>query len=297
MAGLSWVTGQRWVPARTENRFLLHVFYRQVFYQINTLGRMSRELNKWEQCAAADWEGGVYSIPLKWEQKYPINKGWQNLRLSPDEFPGNIESPYNRGRLLGIAPPEGIKGGWVVCVDLDSVEARQLAEYFLPPTGEIAGRPSKQRAHHFYECDPPPRTKRFRDAANNTILDLLSTGSQVVVEPSIHPSGELYQWDARESRESVDAPELTFSSGMLAAVCLLVSASRSVEEFHNYCSLLAEQVEGGARQQLLEKINDPALVATGVLPLHQGSREELSQPESKLVVLRAAGWIGSPRAQ
>ena len=98
---------------------------------------MSYDLKKWIQCAEADLKGGVYSIPLKWEQKYPVNKEWQNLRLGPEEFPQSIESECNRGRLLGIPPPEGLEGGWVVCVDLDSEAARQLAPCFLPPTGEI----------------------------------------------------------------------------------------------------------------------------------------------------------------
>ena len=98
---------------------------------------------QWTQCAELDWENGVFSVPLKWKRKTPVNKGWPNLRLGPGDFPDFIKPPCNRGRLLGIAPPEGVVGGWVVCVDLDTEAARLLAQYFLPPTGEIGGRTSR----------------------------------------------------------------------------------------------------------------------------------------------------------
>ena len=45
-------------------------------------------------------------------------KGWQNLRLKESDFKEGT-CDLNRGRLLGIPPPAGLSGGWVVCVDLD----------------------------------------------------------------------------------------------------------------------------------------------------------------------------------
>ena len=253
--------------------------------------------NKWTKCAEVDWEYGVYSIPLRWREKAPFNKGWQNLRLNPDDYPNFIKHPCNRGRLLGIAPGS-TKGGWVVCVDLDSEEARQLAEYFLPPTGEIAGRPSKQRAHYFYECVSPPKTRRFRDAANNTILDLLSTGTQVVVEPSIHPSGEPYRWDVSGDRGGVRTLELNFSSSVLAAVCLFIVSTESIKEFDELCRQLAGEIEDYPYLLLIEHINSLNLKDTRLLPsLFESQKRDgpiiskHNQLDVNLIVRRAACWL------
>ena len=251
---------------------------------------------RWAQCAEADWENGVFSIPLKWKGKSPINKGWPNIRLGPGDFPDFIKPPCNRGRLLGIAAPEGVVGGWVVCVDLDTDAARLLAQYFLPPTGEIGGRTSRPRAHYYYECNPPPRTLRFRDGGNHTILDLLSTGSQVLVECSIHPSGEPYHWDARGTRGCVDAGDLVLASGMLAAVCLLASVSDSAEQFHKYCQRLTENANDLACQRLQDKINDSGLRDAGFFNALFQSRVKPRPAELKQVVRRAADWLGSTRS-
>ena len=252
--------------------------------------------DQWAQCAEADWENGVYSIPLKWKRKTPVNKGWPDLRLGPGDFPDFIKPPCNRGRLLGIAPPEGVVGGWVVCVDLDTEAARLLAEYFLPPTGEIGGRTSRPRAHYFYECNLPPRTLRFRDGGNHTILDMLSTGSQVLVKPSIHPSGEPYQWDVQGTRGCVDAGNLVLASGMLAATCLLTSVSASTEQFHKHCKRLTDYADDLACKQLQDKIDDPGLRDARVFnallqPCVKPEPDELNQ-----VVRRAADWLGSTRS-
>ena len=260
---------------------------------------MADELTKWMQCAEADLEGGVYSIPLEWGQKHPINREWQTLRLGPSEFSEHLESVCNRGRLLGIAPPEGAEGGWVICVDLDSVEALRLAKYFLPVTGEIAGRPSKRFAHYFFECESPPKTRRFRDTSNNTILDLLSIGSQVVVEPSIHPSGEPYQWDALGKRGCVKALPITFASSLLAVVCLFIVSSKTIEEFDVLCSQLDGQIEDLAHQRLLEAVSSLRLQGPRVLcslvesPKRDGSLLVDTHDEQSLnrIVHRAVGWL------
>jgi|TARA_B100001971_G_scaffold212386_1_gene242446 hypothetical protein len=250
---------------------------------------MPEEPTKWMQCAEADLAEGVYSIPLQWAQKNPVNKEWQNLRLSPSDFSQYPADTYNRGRLLGIAPPEGGEGGWVVCVDLDSEAARQLAPYFLPSTGEIGGRAAKPGAHYFYQCNPPPRTRRFRIENSVSILDLLSTGSQVVVEPSIHPDGDAYGRQTTGARTIIEADEITHASAMLASACLIICCATSVDEFNNICAEVDAQSQAGLTDLINGRIaNDLNIIPSLIL---DKSSDFCINKDSKWVVRRAIEWL------
>jgi hypothetical protein len=127
-------------------------------------------------------------------------------------------------------------------------------------------------------------------------MDLLSTGSQVLVEPSIHPSGEPYHWDARGTRGCVDAGDLVLASGMLAATCLLTSVSASAEQFREHCQRLAEHANDLACKQLEDKINDPRLRDAGFFNALFQPCVKLSPAELKQVARRAADWLGSTRS-
>lgn len=123
--------------------------------------------------------------------------------------------------VLGIEPPEDTGGGWVVCVDLDTPEAVAIAEHILPLTGEIGGRSDSRRSHWFYQCDPPPATTRYTAPDGTRLLEVLSTGTQVLVPPSVHPSGQRYEWTTRLERPSCGPPRLLKACAALAGATLL----------------------------------------------------------------------------
>ncbi|MBI2569385.1 MAG: bifunctional DNA primase/polymerase [Candidatus Schekmanbacteria bacterium] len=173
------------------------------------------------QAALQDYAHGVYSIPIPAGRKGPRQKQWQHLRHPPDELAHAFSPRANRGRLLGIAPPEGMVGGFVVCVDLDTPLALALAARWLPETGEIGGRAAAPTSHWFYESCPPPDTTRYTDPDGTRLLEALSTGTQVLVPPSIHPSGESYTWASYGHRHRVDAGALLSCCSRLAAATLL----------------------------------------------------------------------------
>ncbi|MBI2567174.1 MAG: hypothetical protein HYV63_09115, partial [Candidatus Schekmanbacteria bacterium] len=56
----------------------------------------------------------------------------------------------------------------------------------LPPTAEIGGRDRSAASHWCYRCVPPPRTNRFTAPDGTRLLELLSTGCQVVIPVSNH---------------------------------------------------------------------------------------------------------------
>jgi hypothetical protein len=153
---------------------------------------------------------GYAPIPVPAGEKKPRLKGWTALRLSEPDLPAHFNGTGNIGILLGEP------SGWLVDVDLDSSEARELAEQHLPPTGLKTGRAGSPASHWWYVA-PGARTKQHRDpVTGESIVELRSTGAQTLVGPSVHPSGEVYDpLDGEPAR--VDAAHLAACVAALAA--------------------------------------------------------------------------------
>lgn len=139
--------------------------------------------------AAIHYIGQGYSpIPLPSGFKKPTRPGWQKLEIGIDDVPRYFTNGQNIGLLMG-APSGGL-----VCLDLDRPEALTVADLLLPKT-RTGGRESRPRGHRFYEVEGElPKTTRYdlKSGEDRRMLELLSTGAQVVVAPSIHPRGERY---------------------------------------------------------------------------------------------------------
>jgi hypothetical protein len=75
-------------------------------------------------------------IPVPHQQKRPVRKDWQHLKLGAADLTGAFRGPANVGTLLGEP------SGGLIDVDLDSPETRLLADRFLPATGCRFGRES-----------------------------------------------------------------------------------------------------------------------------------------------------------
>jgi antirestriction protein ArdC len=149
---------------------------------------------------------GWAPVPIAAGEKAPCMKDWLNLRLTEDTAASAFTRAGNIGLILGF-PSHNL-----VDVDLDCPEARELADRFLPPTAGITGRPSSPASHRWYIA-PDVQTVRHRDPVTRaSIVELRGAGSQTLVGPSIHPSGEPYdpldgqpaQVDATRLWESVD---------------------------------------------------------------------------------------------
>jgi len=112
--------------------------------------------------------------------KGPNRHGWEKLRFTEADLPGQFNRPGNIGIILGEA------SNGLVDVDLDCPEALEVADQYLPATPSVTGRPSAQQSHRWYVSDVPA-TKQFRDPkTRKMIVELRSNGGQTLVGPSRH---------------------------------------------------------------------------------------------------------------
>lgn len=121
--------------------------------------------------------------------KSPIHKGWQHL---PKQSAAQLAAAYrpglnlglHTGRVVGAAP-------WLVVIDCDTIEASRYCADHLP-LSPVRTR-SASGFHLFYRhpgglVDVPNRVK-VRGAA----VDIRGDGGNLVLPPSVHPSGFVYE--------------------------------------------------------------------------------------------------------
>jgi len=179
--------------------------------------------------ARAYVNAGFKIIPVPKGKKAPCIKGWQKLDISRQKVAEYFKPLDNIGMLLGA------KADWLVDVDLDADEAVAAAGAFLPKTGWIHGHPRNPRSHHFYRAKGV-KTRRFVDPEGRCLVELRSTGSQTIVPPSLHPSGQRYMWDRSGKPSRVAANELSKIVARLAA-CALVARNWPKKGDRQGCAL------------------------------------------------------------
>lgn len=181
---------------------------------------------------------GWMPIPIPHGSKNPNRKGWQKERWSRDDLPRCFDNGQGVGLLLGDA------SGGLVDVDLDCAKALALANAILPPTKMVSGRASAPESHRWYNCRPLGTTIKFKDPsladtdARAMIVELRSTGHQTIVPPSVHPSGEIYQWYGDLVPAQLAGNDLLKSVSKLAA-CALVARHWRPGQRHDTALALA----------------------------------------------------------
>jgi hypothetical protein len=160
---------------------------------------------------------GWAPVPIPAHEKAPRIRGWPSLRITDLNAPHYFTGDQNIGIILGNA------SNGLTDVDLDCLEAIELASLFLPPTDAIFGRVSKPRSHRLYRVEGAAPTLKLSDpTSGGMILELRGDGGlQTVFPGSIHPSGERIKWDADGQPAAIDAGELCKLAKRLAAACLV----------------------------------------------------------------------------
>ncbi|MCX7795284.1 MAG: phage/plasmid primase, P4 family [bacterium] len=153
---------------------------------------------------------GFSVVPIPVGGKNPRLPDWNKKRFGSKDF----QEPSNIGVLLGEP------SGWLTDVDLDSIEAIRIAPLFLSETTIFGhGSGEKARSHYLYYCEGSKTTRfQFR---GETIVEIRSTGCQTVFPPSIHPSGEQYQFYSNSHVETVDFQDLLENVSKIAGLSLL----------------------------------------------------------------------------
>jgi hypothetical protein len=173
----------------------------------------------------------VVSIP--YGKKSPVLEGWEILRLTSEELPKHFNGqPQNVGLLLGNP------SGGLVDVDLDTREAAKVVGRFLPPT-LTSGRESSPHSHWWY-VSPDTKTTRFKDVNGEVLVEVRSTGTQTLVAPSVHPSGERVVWhDTGPEFTEAEAGELLERVRQLATATLIARHIPPAGGRHDFALALA----------------------------------------------------------
>ncbi len=135
-------------------------------------------------------------------------------------------------------------------MDLDAAEALGIADLFLEPTLS-GGREGTPRAHRSYWA-PGAKTKKWLGGDGGVIVELRSTGCQMLVEPSVRPNGERYAWHRDGVLEPIETSprDLERRCAELAAAVAVARRLPPVGGRHEY----AKAVVGFLLRQLDEEV-------------------------------------------
>jgi Bifunctional DNA primase/polymerase, N-terminal len=162
-------------------------------------------------------------------EKRPSYRKWNLSSFDPDRLTNQMNIGIQGGRLSGD----------LVCIDIDSVEALDQADHFLPPTRMIEGREGKPRSHRYYRVIniPPelqsqcnagavlgggPRNIPFNGPDGHRLIDWIGTGNQAAAPPSLWVSKDGKRQERRFWDEFGD-PAIIDCQELLDLVCRLVA--------------------------------------------------------------------------
>ena len=117
----------------------------------------------------------------------------------------------------------GAPSGWIVDIDIDRMDAVQLAPEHLPPTLTY-GRASKRQSHWLFHC-VGALNQTFKGVDRAMIVEVRASKLQSMFVGSIHPSGEVVEWDDitlpvdRSSITTIEWDELAGRVVLLAHRC------------------------------------------------------------------------------
>jgi hypothetical protein len=141
------------------------------------------------------------------------------MQLSAAEIQPHLAAGGNVAMRVGRA------SGGLVDMDLDSREAIELADLYLPPTGAEFGRPSKLRSHRLYIA-PAAVFAAYADPTDGEMLAELRAdgregGAHLSLIPPSVTSGERRAWFSETIEPAeVDAAVLARRMAWLAIGCL-----------------------------------------------------------------------------
>ena len=213
---------------------------------------MRTEINSAGEWARTYVAHGWSPIPVPFKTKKPNLDGWPNFRLTqadiPDYFDGQTQ---NIGVILGEA------SGGLIDIDLDALEAVELAPLLLAATPCRFGRPGKRDSHWLYSAAPSGKTSQYKDTDGSMLVEYRSTGAQTVFPGSTHESGELIEWVDFGEPLGIDGESLKAQVSRLAAAALLARHWPAKGSRNSAALALAGEDEGDvadARTAVLERM-------------------------------------------
>jgi P4 family phage/plasmid primase-like protien len=151
------------------------------------------------------WDAGLPVMPLQVKDKLPVIKGWQNLqrRMPTFEERESWKQHYPNGNIgLALGPESGL-----IAFDIDTDDPVVLGvlEKVLPPSPwERIGAKGKVWIYKFDGQRAFRIRKRNAEGKIEGLIDVQSTGTQIVVPPSIHPKTGQPYWQNCDLTEILD---------------------------------------------------------------------------------------------
>jgi predicted P-loop ATPase len=147
------------------------------------------------------WDRGLAILWIKEKSKAPVGTGWTTgPRKSWQELEAEYRDGYNVGVRTGT--PSYISGKFLACIDVD-IKKPEFKEVALARLSDLVGflklpEVSSGGGHgsrHLYCLTDRPfkmvTVEKHKDAWEIVVY---SDGRQMVLPPSIHPSGRNYRW-------------------------------------------------------------------------------------------------------
>lgn len=156
-------------------------------------------------------------------------KGWVNITAESYSDPNgplyvDVQAAV-RSPVQGVGVVHGAASSGVVAIDLDTdddlvraIVSRHLAKL---EGVEVRRMGSKGFVQYVLAADGDAmKTRRIDDAHGSRILEILGTGTQSVLPPSVHPSGRIYEWLSDDTLLDTPAAKLPAIDGdWVAEVC------------------------------------------------------------------------------
>ena len=149
------------------------------------------------------FESGYPVTPIK-KDKTPALLEWQKVETYKDYEKLIDNGLYRKGFGLLTGKPSGI-----ICVDIDTVDPILIKkiEKILPPSPLMKKGNKDRPANRFYKYNGEDKLLFF-DEQGVIAVEVLSTGQQTVMPPSMHPNGYKYAWVSEHQLPDFDIDEL-----------------------------------------------------------------------------------------
>jgi hypothetical protein len=203
---------------------------------------------------------GVMVIPVPAGAKNPNRLGWQNERHDIQDV-GRL---WNNGQ--GVGALWGEPSGGLVDIDLDWPEARVAARHILPETRTF-GRPGAPESHRVQRVtDKVPKSKKFKlpgKGPGRSVVEVLSTGAQSLVPPSLHDSGERRVWYSERPAAEIDGVAMMEGAADVATAALIARNWPGQGARHDYALAAAGYIGRHLSRERAERVMEAAIIASG----------------------------------
>jgi hypothetical protein len=234
--------------------------------------------NDTKRAAERYLRAGLAVIPVPAGEKNPNRTGWQKERHTLEDVP----EQWDNGQGVGVL--WGEPSGGLVDVDLDWPESRIAAAYILPATRTF-GRTGAPESHRVYQVkDTIPSSKKYKlpgKRPERCVVELLSTGAQSLVPPSLHYSGEHRVWNKDQPATEIDGEALMEGVADIATAAFVARNWPGQGTRHDYALAATGYIGRNLPRARVEQIMEAAIAASGDEEGH-GRRGDVQDTLNKL---------------